>query len=636
MPRPAIGTLVIVLLLGARSFAEEEPAPADTSRAEIHALLTELQKAANAEDDAAIARLFHAQTLVEELERQGFLQHVPEKRRVTVRRAMALRLQMGLGGNLVDPFVSFEIRRVFETESPGRQKVYVRSQDRDGWTSKTHWYVVRRPEGWRLYDLEEIDGGIRASSVMGVVLVEMLAGGVQEIRGWSSVARLLPEAFDALGEGDFEKARTLATELEGLRLPDVIGCVLQMVLATIDNYDENTEKALDRLARAQKMNPDAPGVHYIRATVLNQANRFEEALAAARTYVSLVDPDPEVNVELARALIGLKRPGEAVAPLEEALRESPGNGEALAYLAAALPDDRTGVLVAHLKKMHDKDNGFTDATDTAYAADLTDALRRLIAAGAQIVPEHRDVHYYAGVLLYDEATEVAHYKAAAKHLERAVDIVARTDLPDDTRKTYLEVYIDAMLGAEEPVAAFERAFDSRFAFHLLVLRLDDRDDAKRLRGLLEAGKEQAGVPNERRFATGAIEAHEGRHAEAVEILSSLQIKLTAAKPESDSEAESLLHEVEDQLVRSLVRTNKLDLAEALGKDIAKRDNDWRYVAIVAAKRGNVAKVREAILRGVDGEVDMVWYFEDEDLEDELKKDAYKDIRTKHYAGDDDG
>ena len=83
----------------------------------------------------------------------------------------------------------------------------------------------------------------------------------------------------------------------------------------------------------------------------------------------------------------------------------------------------------------------------------------------------------------------------------------------------------------------------------------------------------------------------------------------------------------------MVKTGKLDLGQALADEVAERDDDWRYAAIVAAKKGETGKVRLAVMRAVDAEVDLVWFFEDDDLRDELKKDAYKDIRETHYPGD---
>ena len=94
----------------------------------------------------------------------------------------------------------------------------------------------------------------------------------------------------------------------------------------------------------------------------------------------------------------------------------------------------------------------------------------------------------------------------------------------------------------------------------------------------------------------------------------------------------LLWDIEDRLIRSLVRTGgvkALDEALVLADEVAKRDEDFDYLVIVHATRGDVDATLAALEQAIEDRDDAENLFSDEDAGRILKGDAYKAARAKY-------
>lgn len=93
---------------------------------------------------------------------------------------------------------------VNETEANGRLKMKVR------------WWFVRHPGGWRIYDFEELDQGLRLTAVMGSLMTADVPTRVPALK--AAVAGIR-DARGALFQRDIEAAEEAAEPVSRRRPP---------------------------------------------------------------------------------------------------------------------------------------------------------------------------------------------------------------------------------------------------------------------------------------------------------------------------------------------------------------------------------------------------------------------------------
>ena len=136
---------------------------------------------------------------------------------------------------------------------------------------------------------------------------------------------------------------------------------------------------------------------------------------------------------------------------------------------------------------------------------------------------------------------------------------------------------------------------------------------------------------DRRFYGADAHFLDRRYADVIRLLRPLRREVNAKTPPDElGEHSELLWEIEDRLIRALVRTGgkAMDEALVLADEVAKRDNDYDYLAIVHANRGDVPATLAALEQAIEDRDDAERLFDDDDLARILKGDAYKAARKK--------
>jgi choline-sulfatase len=93
-------------------------------------------------------------------------------------------------------------------------------------------------------------------------------------------------------------------------------------------------KALDALARAERLDPDVTQVHYIKGSVLGTEQRYAEAAAALERTIALNPRHVTARFKLALAYIRLQRLDRAESILRTVIADEPRNARAVHNLAA--------------------------------------------------------------------------------------------------------------------------------------------------------------------------------------------------------------------------------------------------------------------------------------------------------------
>ena len=167
------------------------------------------------------------------------------------------------------------------------------------------------------------------------------------------------------------------------------------------------DRARGALSKALEINPRTRRAHYYLGTLAVMAEgdiRLEEAASEFRKELNIAPDDPLANLRLGMALVGLRRPAEALQPLEIASRAPLAGSDTFHYLGRCqLALDRP--------------------------ADAVTSFRRALELSRSIgvdAPRLRQIHYQLGVALRD-AGAAAEAEAQFAEAERVAARRADTD-----------------------------------------------------------------------------------------------------------------------------------------------------------------------------------------------------------------
>ena len=610
-----------LLLLAAPSAVAED---ADIAK-QVDAFMRAYEEASRSRDPDAIRKAFDIEAIVESWERLGYFSAVPEKQKATLLETLKTRLAATLvQPTLSPPFKSFEVRSIRPGSETDTFVVYVRTLDEDDVLSKMFLRLRRRGDQLGLYDVEDLDTGIGMTALVGSLLVEASHGTSRIAR--SSVAAI-QQAQMLVAEDRFAEAYELLTPVAEKDLPDILMALVQIILAGAALGDYELEACVEHATLAEELKPDTPLVHYVRAVAWNLLEEPAKALTDARAYIAKVDEDREINLELGKALYALDRAEEAVAPLRKSAAEKPVDFEALAWLACALPAEKRAEIDALYAKLEDVPGVFAEMAEICVEHEDADALRRLAGLYGKQYTDDFQVPYYEGrALLIDGKTA-----EAADKLWEALGKLEHVDMDPEDRVPYIEAWLDAMVLQKKHLVAFERGPDRLRTFQYLAADLSISEDPDLLMELVaRAGEDEELLPW-RRYYTAEVQFLRKQFEQAAKALGQLRKELLPRQ--EDDEILELLWDVEDRYIRASVRSAGADLDAALvvAQEVAQRDDDYDYVLIVTAHRGDVQATLKALAQAIEHDSDPVWLFQDEDLQEILKGEAFAEARKKYLG-----
>ncbi len=631
-----LALLLTALLLPALALAGDEapkkPTKIDPS---ITAFVKRAQAAAAGTDDDALHALFDVNAMSSALEAAGYMNLVPADRRERLKRQAERGLIRAiLEGRLVSAFDSFRVRTVTKGESEGARVLYLWLLDEVGGMVRARWYLQRNDASWKITDVEHLDIGVRVIPFMGMLILERVSGGLAP---WMMHAPAFSRSYALLGEGKFAEALLLLKPLESVVFPDALAAILQTLLGLCEMTTGSFDAAMVHLDAAAELPGDTPIVHLMRGTIHNLEFRHGLALREMKRYEALLDADPESGLEMGIALHGLDRKAEALRVLTPAVRGAPKDPETLAYYALCLPAARRSELGKRFGSLDDPVLGHREIADIVLEKGAV-ALLRLFGGYLQAArPKHYDVLHYEGQALYLEKK----YREAADRFEAGRDAMLAApegERPDDadTRQVYVDAVMDALLDARAPIEAYTRTPQKAHAFTYIGEELLWSMNADTMRSYLahvRTDPPKMGADELRwRLAFYAAEADrfEGKDDAVVKAQRTLLPLLRAAVAEDDENEslESLLWDVEDRLLRALIRLKKFDDARPLAAEVSTRDEDHRYLVLIHLAHGKAAEAIALIERAVREGTDALDYFEDPDMREALAAPPFAALREK--------
>ena len=282
-----------------------------------------------------------------------------------------------------DPTMTkLDIRRI-ERDSEGNVVVYLVMFDADQIQYKERWWLFDGGDGLHWWDKEQLEMGLRVSSIMSVSLAAAMGGKATVAMG--KLQELIPliEAFDPT---DMEQSRQVVAIAEATPMADLpksLRSFMLLMQAAAHSRLEQPDQVLATLERIEqdRLAPfDVPIRHHLRAIALLDLERWDESVTAEKQFLELLGDDAESYSILGSAELGRDDAQAALAAFERGIACNPSYPDN--YTGAALATDDHAKLVALLQLAPD-----TDVVDmAALAFDEDEDAKRFDKAAAEAHP----------------------------------------------------------------------------------------------------------------------------------------------------------------------------------------------------------------------------------------------------------
>ncbi len=619
---PKLLALALICLLAAPGLVRAEDEKVEPDRKDIEAFFLNLGVLAGKKDRAAIARLFDTETVIETIEKSGFLRAMKPEQQKSFIAVMRKDLQSQLAAQqVVAPYASFEVLRVLGAGAADRRLVFVRLRDQDNWPANYRYWFIKKGASWKVFDFEDLDVPIRFTALTGASAVARTT----QSTGFADAIQSITSALEAIEQESYDEAWQMLHRVKSTEIPRVLESARQMLFGMIHMKLAQPSAAMRRFETAEQLNKDMVVLDRLRAVVMNRARRHQQALGYAQRYTKRVGLDAQIQLEIGKAQIGLGNTDAAIKSFEEGLEDSPDEPELIARLAMALNPGRKPEAIDRYRKM------YRAAAHFEYMADLVvenrDAvtLRLFNRAFAALSPGHAIVDFYEARALEIEGR----LPQALKMYDRALRKVKDPRI----MRGYLDPWLDAMLASGKAVEAFNLSPDAGYAFRYLAWDLTRADRPDTLRELVRAAAKAAKNPRppEVDCFNYEVEFLLERYEPILKPYARLRLQLIE-KLKADKRSvrfSELLWETEDRLIRCLTRLRKFDIAAQYAKQIHERDEDPMFRGFVAALAGKPAQAIKWLDQSMANRLDPNMIFEDEDLAKTLAGPAYLRLRKKY-------
>jgi predicted Zn-dependent protease len=458
------------------------PRDAEETAKELKALFESLGRTFRNADPARLSAHVNVERMCDELQALQLLPADAQRRQAEFTTEMRRALGVGLANQAPAlAWSSFEIRNV-KTLPGDEAVVIVRHRTLAGEYLRMRWWVIRFRGVWKIYDLEDLDGGVRLSIQAGMVL----GLGLEKIKELRPATDHLSQAVQAfLVREDVDEAEKHLRAIDKVQLPPAIDAVRLCVLGRTQVHRGRFQEALATFERAQVLNPDMPCLDLGKGLALNGLGRWEEARERLQAYRDLLGDDPNVCNAHGYALRGVRRFVEAQAAYRTCLDMNPKHAAAFQGLLLSLaPQDDRADLGPRFAKLDTPRENFDVFVEDCKQNHDANSLEPLARAMQKISPNYAAADYHLGLaLLWRGQPEpaLAAFQAA----------LAKERNPAHRREVVVGL-LQASARCGKAKEAYGAATDAREAFRVLAAELKNAYRINDLRALvLVHGKKHA-------------------------------------------------------------------------------------------------------------------------------------------------
>ncbi len=410
------------------------------------------------------------------------------------------------------------------------------------------------------------------------------------------------------------EAREVLDDVLAGRFPDELHGYLRMTSAATYLMLERYDEAGVDLEAAQMADPELPYLKMLRATLYLGTERYEEAIVEAEAFLALLGGDADAYHVIGLCLEELDRTDEALEAYRNGLVDDPSSFDNLAALGLALPAEEKDEIAAHFARLIGPEQHFE--TIAAHFLDGEDAaaMEVVVEAYRRIAPEDPNVGYYgaqAAMLRED-------WDGAAEELAAVIPRVGE----EDGLEYYCWAYLDCLFELDRPLDGYGDPVAVDFAFEYIASGLADAEETELLRELI--ARHERSLPDDDALPLYRAELlfAEGDNDGAASLLLAERERILR-----DNDGERL-GRLENLLVRSLVRADRLAEAQREAAASTARDGDPYYEVIVGAVAGDVAACRGALEECLRQGYEPATFLDDVDAGSALAGDAFANLRAE--------
>jgi len=424
---------------------------------ELKPLFEDLGAALNANDGFRVVAYFDLDRMTDELGAlPGLRLDNPDQR-----QAFVNGMVQGMGKSLpAQPFLNWnasEIRSVKKLNDD-EAIVLVRHKHPIGGTLKFRWWVTRRGGSWKVYDLEDLDGGTRFSVMVGTVVAQGLGKALE----LSRAVKAIKEALEAVVmRQDADSAERKLNAIARIELPREIDALRYMVWGGVHLTRRQPEPALVALDKAHDLHPDMPVLDLLKGRAYSQLNKWDEAIKHFQAYRDLLGEDSMLCHELGLALRMKSRFAEAAQLYRQGLDLDPKDADSFFGLLSCLTNgDKWDDLGERFIKLDNLREHFQTYAADCERRDLIELMEPIARAMQKVDPQYALVDYYLALIKVhtgptDEAVPL--FKSA---LDRQPD--------GESRRICIGGFLKAMMKARKLAEGYAAVPDSRETFQFVA------------------------------------------------------------------------------------------------------------------------------------------------------------------------
>jgi tetratricopeptide (TPR) repeat protein len=482
-----------------RGFSGLGQGPAPALPAEMQPLFDALARATQAEDEAAFHNLIDVPRYFEQMKRSG---QMPP---ITIADEQRMILEAAEWLAVPRAWERYVVASVNPVPGIDEAEVCLVSYDADGEATETRCWVKKSVAGWKLFDWETVQFGVRQSYEQAVYVKYY-----DDLRRVSHFQALgeVDEADELMSRGDYAGAAEKILSAETRRSIPELSDYLLVSLAYAWSRCRRWEDVL-RVSRQVKIPEATPGALYAGALACQNLGMADQALEFAKRYEAAVGGGPIAWELQAEALAALDLEAEAIPCWRKTLELEPDDASALQSLAQALPDDEKHELTGYIRKTSEPVENAVKLAEYAVAFDDTNALSVMLGTLEEIKAPRDRIDFIRAL----SAQNDEQYEAAAGFFRLAWE---QTE-DEAHRRHCIYRFLDAMRLAGKMIEGYRAAPDARKAFRYLTDDYDEGEldlDDPAVRELVDAHREKEPQDPWLHYVTGSLLAAEEKYEEA--------------------------------------------------------------------------------------------------------------------------
>lgn len=402
MPRCKSPLLLILICLTTTSRGQQPepaaPARDDARQAEIESFFESIDLAFGS-GPADVLELFSGDHFVASAVERGLLDREQARTQDGLTEQLTRALQQA-AEIWYDSFTSdaHDILKL-EFRDDDSAEVFVRHWDDNLEVyAKYRWWLVDTGDGWKFFDVEDVEYNMRASALLGSIH-QASRDNQPWVRELTALVSAMLQDADDEGTDLVESIQDEVDQLLDRTIPDGLRAwVLSYKILWLLDQDGRTEDALDYIDEMEDLNGEYPAVWYLRGHALGDLEEYQAALDAFGLYAKRFGWDADICEYVSDTYFWMDNPARAAEFAEKGLADNPRSWGCLASLAVSLPADQKSKLDSHLGNLEHDEAAMEYVMDWAIELEDLDAARHVYQLLIRHHPDSELIGYYQEIL----------------------------------------------------------------------------------------------------------------------------------------------------------------------------------------------------------------------------------------------